>query len=86
MLKVDTPGFFDGLKPLPLGGLPKVQSTVVTCGYPAGGEQISYTQGVVSRIEMQSYVHIGNRAFLSVQTDAARTPQTREGATCRVSE
>ena len=39
VLKVETPGFFDGLKPLPLGGLPKVQSTVVTCGYPAGGKQ-----------------------------------------------
>tara|TARA_Y100000758_G_scaffold83561_1_gene56652 strand:- start:849 stop:2390 length:1542 start_codon:yes stop_codon:yes gene_type:complete len=79
VLKVDTPGFFDGLKPLPLGGLPKVQSTVVTCGYPAGGEQISYTRGVVSRIEMQSYVHIGNRAFLSVQTDAAINPGNSGG-------
>jgi hypothetical protein len=79
VLKVDTPGFFDGLEPLPLGGLPKVQSTVVTCGYPAGGEQISYTRGVVSRIEMQNYVHIGNRAFLSVQTDAAINPGNSGG-------
>jgi len=79
VLKVDTPGFFDGLKPLPLGGLPKVQSTVVTCGYPAGGKQISYTRGVVSRIEMQNYVHIGNRAFLSVQTDAAINPGNSGG-------
>tara|TARA_B110000014_G_scaffold87011_1_gene59794 strand:+ start:599 stop:2140 length:1542 start_codon:yes stop_codon:yes gene_type:complete len=79
VLKVETPGFFDGLKPLPFGGLPKVQSTVVTCGYPAGGKQISYTRGVVSRIEMQNYVHIGNRAFLSVQTDAAINPGNSGG-------
>ena len=79
VLKVDTPGFFDELKPLPVGGLPKVQSTVVTCGYPAGGEQISYTRGVVSRIEMQNYVHIGNKAFLSVQTDAAINPGNSGG-------
>ena len=64
VLKVTEPGFFEGLDPLPIGELPKVRSTVVTCGYPSGGEQISYTSGVVSRIELQNYVHIGNKAFL----------------------
>ena len=52
---------------------------MITCGYPAGGEQISYTRGVVSRIEMQNYVHIGNKAFLSVQTDAAINPGNSGG-------
>ncbi len=79
VLKVDTPGFFDKLEALPIGGLPKVQSTVATCGYPAGGQQISYTRGVVSRVEMQNYVHIGNKAFLSVQTDAAINPGNSGG-------
>jgi hypothetical protein len=62
-----------------LGDLPAVRSTVVTYGYPAGGEQISYTRGVVSRIEMQSYVHVGNRSFLAVQTDAAINPGNSGG-------
>jgi len=71
--------FFDGLEALDIGGLPEVRSTVVTYGYPAGGEQISYTEGVVSRIEVQSYSHIGNRSYLAAQTDAAINPGNSGG-------
>ena len=79
VLKVDDPNFYKGMKPLALGNLPKVRSTVVTYGFPAGGQQISYTRGVVSRIEVEGYVHIGNRAFLAVQTDAAINPGNSGG-------
>ena len=79
ILEVEDPIFFDGLEPLAFGDLPKVRSTVFTYGYPAGGEQISYTRGVVSRIEMQLYSHIGNRSFLAVQTDAAINPGNSGG-------
>lgn len=79
ILEIEEDRFFNGLEPLELGDLPKVRSSVVTYGYPAGGEQISYTRGVVSRIELQSYVHIGNRSFLSVQTDAAINPGNSGG-------
>jgi len=79
LLKVEDEAFFEGIEPLGFGELPEVRSTVVTYGYPAGGEQISYTRGVVSRIELQSYVHIGNRAFLAVQTDAAINPGNSGG-------
>ena len=79
LLEVEDEAFFDGLEPLDFGELPKVRSTVVTYGYPAGGEQISYTRGVVSRIEAQPFVHIGNRAFLTVQTDAAINPGNSGG-------
>ncbi|MGC8744753.1 MAG: PDZ domain-containing protein [Verrucomicrobiia bacterium] len=79
LLEVDDPSFFDGLEPLEIGELPKVRSTVVTYGYPAGGEQISYTRGVVSRIDLQTYMHIGNRSFLCVQTDAAINPGNSGG-------
>ncbi len=75
----DNPDFYKGMKPLEFGPLPKVRSTVVTYGFPAGGQQISYTRGVVSRIEVQGYVHIGNRAFLAVQTDAAINPGNSGG-------
>src|SRR5207244_11126251 len=70
---------FEGMEPRELGELPQVRTTVTTYGYPAGGEQISYTRGVVSRIEMQSYVHSGNRSFLGVQTDAAINPGNSGG-------
>lgn len=79
ILEVEDPTFFDGLEPLDFGELPAVRSTVVTCGYPAGGEQISFTRGVVSRIEIQNYVHAGNRSLLAVQTDAAINPGNSGG-------
>lgn len=79
VLSVQDPTFFDNLEPLELGELPQVRSTVVTCGYPAGGEEISYTRGVVSRIEIANYSHIGNRQLLNVQTDAAINPGNSGG-------
>jgi S1-C subfamily serine protease len=79
ILEVDDPAFFEGMKPLTVGDLPKVRSTVVTYGYPAGGDEISYTRGVVSRVEVQQYSHIQNRSFLVVQTDAAINPGNSGG-------
>ncbi len=79
VLKVQDESFFEGIDPVTFGDLPEVRSTVVTYGYPAGGEQISYTRGVVSRIEMQTFVHIGNRSLLAVQTDAAINPGNSGG-------
>lgn len=79
ILEVDDPSFFDGLDPLDFGDLPAVRSAVVTCGYPAGGEQISFTRGVVSRIEVQNYAHPGHRFLLAVQTDAAINPGNSGG-------
>ncbi|MFQ3224184.1 MAG: S1-C subfamily serine protease [Lentimonas sp.] len=79
VLKVLDPAFYDGLEPLAIGTLPKVRSAVTTYGYPAGGQQISYTQGVISRIEVQRYAHIHNRSLLTVQTDAAINPGNSGG-------
>ncbi len=76
---LEDPDFYKGMQPLEFGTLPKVRSTVFTYGFPAGGQQISYTRGVVSRIELQGYVHIGNRAFLAGQTDAAINPGNSGG-------
>lgn len=42
----------------------------VLCRFPIGGESISVTSGVVSRIEVTSYVH-GAAELLGVQIDAA---------------
>jgi hypothetical protein len=40
---------------LDLGGLPELHSRVTVAGYPTGGDNISVTRGVVSRIEPQPY-------------------------------
>src|SRR5439155_22856360 len=52
---------------------------VVTDGYAAGGVQITYTRGVVSRTELQTCAHSGNRSFVTVQTDAAIEPGNSGG-------
>lgn len=79
LLEPIDPKDLDGVKALEFGELPAVQSAVVTCGYPAGGDQMSFTRGVVSRIEVQPYAHPGNRAWLAVQTDAAINPGNSGG-------
>jgi S1-C subfamily serine protease len=73
----------DLLKNVPalvLGDLPSLRSVVETYGYPTGGDQLSSTRGVVSRIDRQTYVHSGADAHLAVQTDAAINPGTSGGA------
>ncbi len=61
---------FAGIEPIGFGDLPQQREKVVTIGYPIGGRQVSFTEGVVSRIDMMRYAHsrLGN---LMVQTDAA---------------
>jgi len=70
ILTVDEEDFFDSIPPLPLGDLPEVQQSVVVYGFPLGGDTLSATEGVVSRIEHQAYVHSGAQ-LLAVQIDAA---------------
>ncbi|XP_022736863.1 protease Do-like 9 isoform X4 [Durio zibethinus] len=52
------------------GELPALQDAVTVVGYPIGGDTISVTSGVVSRIEILSYVH-GSTELLGLQIDAA---------------
>jgi hypothetical protein len=42
---------------LEFGTLPTLQDVVTIVGYPIGGDTISVTSGVVSRIKVLSYVH-----------------------------
>jgi S1-C subfamily serine protease len=78
VLSVDDPGFFEGVPPLPLGELPEAQQRVVVCGFPMGGDTLSATAGIVSRIEQQSYAHSGVE-LLAVQIDAAVNPGNSGG-------
>lgn len=56
LLTVDDPAFWEGLAPLEFGPLPQLQDTVAVVGYPIGGDTISVTAGVVSRIEVGGWV------------------------------
>ncbi len=70
LLSVDDPEFFEGAKPIPIGELPSLGDPVTVLGFQIGGEHLSITEGVVSRIELTMYVQ-NERNLLSVQIDAA---------------
>ncbi len=79
LLTVDDPKFFNGTTALEFGGIPAIESTVSVYGYPIGGDRLSVTRGVVSRIDFQPYSHSGVDAHLTVQIDAAINPGNSGG-------
>jgi len=73
LLSVDEPEAFDEIAPLelgPLDSLPRIFDKVHVVGYPLGGDAVSVTEGVVSRVEVQEYSH-SLRAGLALTVDAA---------------
>jgi len=79
VLRVADPAFTTGLRPLRFGPLPRAGTRVNTYGFPLGGQDVSSTAGIVSRIESRGYVHSGADAHLVVQTDAAINPGNSGG-------
>ncbi len=79
ILEVDDPNFFEGTQALEFGNIPALHSTVYAFGYPIGGERMSVTRGVVSRIEFRTYSHSGLDSHLSIQVDAAINPGNSGG-------
>ena len=79
MLTVDDPKFFEGMTPLSLGGIPAIESTVSVYGYPIGGDRLSVTRGIVSRVDFQPYSHSGVDSHLTIQIDAAINPGNSGG-------
>jgi len=78
LLTVDEPGFFESIEPLPMGGLPELREDVLVVGFPVGGDTLSITRGVVSRIEHQTYVH-SKLELLAGQIDSAVNPGNSGG-------
>lgn len=70
---------FGDVKPLFIGGIPKLNTTVVAVGYPIGGDRISVTRGVVSRIDFRTYSHSAVDNHLTIQVDAAINPGNSGG-------
>ncbi len=83
LLELESPDEFDGsfgtVEPLYLGGIPKLNTTVIAVGYPIGGERISVTRGVVSRVDFRTYSHSGVDNHLAIQVDAAINPGNSGG-------
>ncbi|XP_055831395.1 protease Do-like 2, chloroplastic [Solanum dulcamara] len=78
LLSVESKEFWEGAEPLSFGRLPRLQDAVTVVGYPLGGDTISVTKGVVSRIEVTSYAH-GSSELLGIQIDAAINPGNSGG-------
>ena len=78
LLSIDDDSFFQNLEALELGGLPEMQQEVVVYGFPIGGDTLSATKGVISRIEQHTYVH-SYHDFLTAQIDAAINPGNSGG-------
>jgi S1-C subfamily serine protease len=70
LLTISDSRLMDGVVPEKIGAVPALQDRVSVVGYPIGGEEISITSGVVSRIEVQRYSH-SQRRLLAVTVDAA---------------
>jgi len=79
-LEVADPSFFEGTTSLELAGaLPRLSDTVTVLGYPMGGDRLSLTRGVVSRIDYSVYSHSGVDHHLVLQVDAAINPGNSGG-------
>ena len=79
LLEVEDESSFEGLTYLEFGGVPALESQVRAIGYPVGGDRISVTRGVVSRIDFRPYSHSRVDSHLVVQIDAAINPGNSGG-------
>ena len=78
MITVKDKNFFKNTNSLEIGELPKLEQKVDVYGFPEGGETLSVTSGVISRIENQVYVH-SEKSLLAIQIDAAINPGNSGG-------
>ena len=79
LITVSAPNFFKNMTPLKFGGIPELESTVSAYGYPIGGERMSVTAGIVSRIDFQLYTHSSIDSHLTVQISAQINPGNSGG-------
>lgn len=80
VIEVNDASFFAGTSPLSFGDtMPGLNDTVLVLGYPMGGERLSLTKGVVSRIDYSLYSHSSVDTHLVMQVDAAINPGNSGG-------
>ncbi len=78
VLKLDDPTFFDTHPPLARASkLPQIKDAVLAYGFPTGGNSLSITKGIVSRIEFVGYNY--PVSGLRIQIDAAINPGNSGG-------
>jgi S1-C subfamily serine protease len=78
VLTVDDDDFFKKTDPIYIGPLPDIGNKVNVLGFPTGGNDLSVTSGIVSRIENIDYSY-DNYTDLGIQIDAAINPGNSGG-------
>ena len=79
LLSVENFKDFESFPSFAFGDVPSLESEVRVIGYPIGGDRISVTRGVVSRIDFQNYSHTRADSHLAIQIDAAINPGNSGG-------
>jgi len=79
LITVSAPDFFKNMIPLKFGDIPALESTVSAYGYPIGGERMSVTTGIVSRVDFQLYTHSSIDQHLAIQISAQINPGNSGG-------
>ncbi|MDQ6860161.1 MAG: serine protease [Verrucomicrobiota bacterium] len=79
LINVASPEFYKNMVPLTFGGIPELESTVSAYGYPIGGQRMSVTTGIVSRIDFQLYTHSSIDQHLAIQISAQINPGNSGG-------
>src|ERR1700727_2314448 len=78
VLQLDDPTFFDTHPPVARASkLPQIKDAVLAYGFPTGGNSLSITKGIVSRIEFVAYNY--PVSGLRIQVDAAINPGNSGG-------
>lgn len=78
LLHVKDESFFNDIEPMEIGTTPTVQTEIQVAGYPIGGDGLSITQGIISRIGETPYAHSAE-PLLTAQLDAAINPGNSGG-------
>lgn len=79
ILRVKDKNYFNDVVPLTFGTVPKLHSPVAAIGYPLGGDQLSITEGVVSRFGVRPYVHTNVHEHLLIQVSSPINPGNSGG-------